>query len=112
VPSRRILTGKENVDYVRCRICGDRRRVISGRHLSKHRAGCLLHGSRKSVTSHNDNVGFLSDCVRSEIRPPFWLTLRVAIVNKDILPLYVSKLVQTLPKGFDSVFAGRRRATS
>jgi hypothetical protein len=24
------------VDFVRCWICGDHRRVISGRHLSKH----------------------------------------------------------------------------
>jgi sulfur relay (sulfurtransferase) complex TusBCD TusD component (DsrE family) len=30
------LTGSEGVDFVICRICGDRRRVISGRHLSKH----------------------------------------------------------------------------
>jgi hypothetical protein len=26
----------DGVDFVRCRICGDRHRVISGRHLSKH----------------------------------------------------------------------------
>jgi len=26
----------EGVDFVRCRICGDHHRVISGRHLSKH----------------------------------------------------------------------------
>jgi hypothetical protein len=26
----------EGIDFVRCRICGDQRRVISGRHLSKH----------------------------------------------------------------------------
>jgi integration host factor alpha subunit len=30
------LTGTEGLDFVSCRICGDRRRVISGRHLSKH----------------------------------------------------------------------------
>jgi hypothetical protein len=30
------LDGKESVAFVRCRICGDYRRVISGRHLSKH----------------------------------------------------------------------------
>jgi hypothetical protein len=30
------LGGTEGVDFVRCRICGDHRRVISGRHLSKH----------------------------------------------------------------------------
>ena len=28
--------GEEGIDFVRCRICGDHRRVISGRHLSKH----------------------------------------------------------------------------
>ena len=33
---RRILDGDEGIDFVRCRICGDHRRVISGRHLSKH----------------------------------------------------------------------------
>jgi len=27
---------EEGIDFVRCRICGDHRRVISGRHLSKH----------------------------------------------------------------------------
>ena len=32
----RILGGDDGVDFVRCRICGDHRRVISGRHLSKH----------------------------------------------------------------------------
>src|SRR5262249_6383510 len=32
----RILGGAEGIDFVRCRICGDHRRVISGRHLSKH----------------------------------------------------------------------------
>jgi hypothetical protein len=26
----------EGIDFVRCRICGDHRRVLSGRHLSKH----------------------------------------------------------------------------
>src|SRR5262245_1012562 len=31
-----ILGGDEGIDFVRCRICGDHRRVISGRHLSKH----------------------------------------------------------------------------
>jgi hypothetical protein len=30
------VDGKEGLDYVRCRICGDHRRVISRRHLSKH----------------------------------------------------------------------------
>jgi hypothetical protein len=35
-PSRRKLSGIEGVDFVCCRICGDRRRVISGRHLLKH----------------------------------------------------------------------------
>jgi hypothetical protein len=35
-PRARRLDGTEGVDFVRCRICGDRRRVISGRHLSKH----------------------------------------------------------------------------
>jgi ribosomal protein L32 len=28
--------GNEGIDFVRCRICGDYRRVISGRHLAKH----------------------------------------------------------------------------
>ncbi len=27
---------RAGIDFVRCRICDDRRRVISGRHLSKH----------------------------------------------------------------------------
>jgi hypothetical protein len=26
----------EGIDFVSCRICGDHRRVLSGRHLSKH----------------------------------------------------------------------------
>jgi hypothetical protein len=30
------ITGTEGFDFVTCRICGDGRRVISGRHLSKH----------------------------------------------------------------------------
>ena len=33
---RRMIDGDEGIDFVRCRICGDHRRVISGRHLSKH----------------------------------------------------------------------------
>jgi hypothetical protein len=28
--------GDAGIDFVRCRICGGHRRVISGRHLSKH----------------------------------------------------------------------------
>jgi hypothetical protein len=32
----RSIDGDDGVDFVRCRICGDHRRVISGRHLSKH----------------------------------------------------------------------------
>jgi hypothetical protein len=41
VPRRRrikngLLEGHEGIDFVRCRICGDHRRVISRRHLSKH----------------------------------------------------------------------------
>src|SRR5215475_10371354 len=31
-----ILGGVEGIDFVRCRICGDHRRVINRRHLSKH----------------------------------------------------------------------------
>src|SRR5262245_59769053 len=31
-----ILGGIEGIDFVRCQICGDHRRVISGRHLSRH----------------------------------------------------------------------------
>jgi hypothetical protein len=34
-PAQRIV-GIDGIDFVRCRICGDHRRVISGRHLSKH----------------------------------------------------------------------------
>jgi len=33
---RRSIDGDEGIDFVRCRICGDHQRVISGRHLSKH----------------------------------------------------------------------------
>ena len=33
---RRGIDGDEGIDYVRCRICDDHRRVIRGRHLSKH----------------------------------------------------------------------------
>jgi hypothetical protein len=32
----RTFNGNEGTDFVRCRICGDYRRVISARHLSKH----------------------------------------------------------------------------
>jgi hypothetical protein len=32
----RKLTGVEGIDFVRCRICSEYLRVISGRHLSKH----------------------------------------------------------------------------
>jgi hypothetical protein len=39
---RRRFNGDEGVDFVRCRICGDHRRVISGRHLSKHDTARLL----------------------------------------------------------------------
>ena len=35
-PRSRVLDGQEGIDFVCCRICGDQRRVISGRHLSKH----------------------------------------------------------------------------
>jgi hypothetical protein len=35
-PHQGRLSGSEGVDFVRCRICGDHRRVISARHLSKH----------------------------------------------------------------------------
>jgi hypothetical protein len=31
-----FIDGNEGIDFVRCHICGDHRRVISGRHLSKH----------------------------------------------------------------------------
>ena len=30
------MGGIEGIDFVRCQICGDHRRVISGRHLSRH----------------------------------------------------------------------------
>jgi hypothetical protein len=32
----RSFDNDDGVEFVRCRICGDYRRVISGRHLSKH----------------------------------------------------------------------------
>jgi hypothetical protein len=34
-PNRRFGNG-DGIEWVCCRICGDHRRVISGRHLSKH----------------------------------------------------------------------------
>ena len=34
----RLLERHEGIDFVRCRVCGDHRRVISRRHLSKHGA--------------------------------------------------------------------------
>jgi len=33
---RRRLDGDEGIDFVRCHICGDHRRVINSQHLSKH----------------------------------------------------------------------------
>src|SRR6266498_427234 len=35
-PRARSFDGNDGIDFVRCRICDDHRRVISGRHLSKH----------------------------------------------------------------------------
>ena len=35
-PLKRSFDNDEGIDFVRCLICGDHRRVISGRHLSKH----------------------------------------------------------------------------
>ena len=40
---RRRITGTEDVDFITCRICGDRRRVISARHLSKHNTDRLAY---------------------------------------------------------------------
>ncbi len=37
-PRARKPNSDEGIDFVRCRICGDHRRIISGRHLSKHGA--------------------------------------------------------------------------
>ena len=39
----RRLTGIPGVDFVTCRICGDRRQVISGWHLSKHETDRLTY---------------------------------------------------------------------
>ena len=36
MPRLQFPDSDEGVEFVRCRICGDKRRVISGRHLSKH----------------------------------------------------------------------------
>jgi hypothetical protein len=36
IRGRRIFNKNEGIDFVRCLVCGDLRRVISGRHLSKH----------------------------------------------------------------------------
>src|SRR6266498_655687 len=36
IPRARSFDGNDGIDFVRCRICGDCLRVISGRHLSKH----------------------------------------------------------------------------
>jgi len=35
-PTRAQRRGGDGIDYVRCRVCGDHRSVISCRHLSKH----------------------------------------------------------------------------
>jgi hypothetical protein len=35
-PLKRSFDGDDDFAFVVCRICGDHRRVISGRHLSKH----------------------------------------------------------------------------
>jgi hypothetical protein len=35
-PLNRSFDNDDGVDFVRCRICDDHRRVISGRYLSKH----------------------------------------------------------------------------
>jgi hypothetical protein len=37
-PLKQSFDGDDDFAFVRCRICGDHRRVISGRHLSKHGA--------------------------------------------------------------------------
>ena len=36
IPRRRSFTSGDGIEFVRCRICGDCLRVISGRLLSKH----------------------------------------------------------------------------
>ena len=35
-PKKRLRSHADGLDFVRCRICGENRRVVSGRHLSKH----------------------------------------------------------------------------
>jgi hypothetical protein len=35
-PRGESFESDDGIEFVRCRICGDHRRVISGRHLSKH----------------------------------------------------------------------------
>src|SRR5215831_17433808 len=48
---RRMIDGDEDVDFVRCRICGNHRRVISGRHLSKHNTDRETYMEEYHITS-------------------------------------------------------------
>jgi len=41
------INGTEGVDFVTCRMCGERRRVISGRYLSKHDTDRLTYIGRQ-----------------------------------------------------------------
>ena len=51
------ITGTEGFDYVSCRICGDRRRVISGRHLSKHDTDRLTYMDDYDLSPYRDGDG-------------------------------------------------------
>jgi hypothetical protein len=46
-PLKRSFDSDDGIEFVRCRICGDYRRVISGRHLSKHDTWTILSSAAR-----------------------------------------------------------------
>ena len=83
----RGLRVHEGIDFVRCLICGDHRRVISGRHLSKHGidretyiAEYALSPDQLCSKSFRINHSSRPDCCAHDRRE--WITVMKAVYKQ------------------------------
>jgi len=86
------ITGTEGVDFVSCRMCGDRRRVISGRHLLANARPVAV---RRSITKAVH--GSLEHC-----KPvlwvgswPFWGVSAVIVLTTILQQCCTNPIVST-----------------
>ena len=73
-------------------------RIASAEENDRDCFSCLLKSEKGRCTRGKDRVDFQSDQFRSELRKTIFLSLCIAVLNKNVLPLNVAEFSQLLNK--------------